>query len=162
LGTVPRAVRQAMRRNGLLRMYVLPFERREGQFTEPAPDVVASLVTHDLPPFVALWDEWGPGIQEAVLGWLAERGSLPESERDRRAAALLGVLHFLAESPAAVVVVNVEDLWFEREPQNRPGTGLEMPNWRRLARVGLASFTRDPFVTRALAIVETARKGGGG
>ncbi|WP_448576176.1 4-alpha-glucanotransferase [Thermomicrobium sp.] len=162
LGTVPWAVRRAMRRNGLLRMYVLPFERRDGRFTEPPPDVVASLVTHDLPPFAALWDEWGPEIQEAVLGWLAERGSRAALESDRRAAALLGLLRFLAESPAAVVAVNVEDLWFEREPQNRPGTGLEMPNWRRLARLGSASFGRDPFVTRALAIVETARKGGAG
>ena len=162
LGTVPWTVRRAMRRNGLLRMYVLPFERRDGRFTEPLPDVVASLVTHDLPPFAALWEEWGPEIQEAVLGWLAERGWLPEPESDRRAAALLGMLRFLAESPAAVVVVNLEDLWFEREPQNRPGTGLEMPNWQRLTRVGSASFARDPFVTRALAIVDTARKGGAG
>ena len=43
----------------------------------------------------------------------------------------------LAESPAAIVLLNLEDLWLERRPHNVPGTSDERPNWRRVAAYGV-------------------------
>ncbi len=57
----------------------------------------------------------------------------------------------LARSVASVVIVNLEDLWREAQPQNVPGTGPEEhPNWRRRARYGLEVFRRLPEVAAAL------------
>jgi len=160
LGTVPAAVRRAMAANGLLRLWVLPFERHDGGFRQPPHLAVASLDTHDLPPLATLWDEWGPELQRAVRDWLRRQGYLAPAEDGDRAAVLQALLRLLGSSPAAIVLVNLEDLWFEREPQNRPGTGLEQPNWRRLARRGLADFAADERVGHFLATLAAARKGG--
>lgn len=52
LGTVPEEVREAMDRNGLLRMYVLPFELTDAGGPRPVPEAVqASLGTHDTATF---------------------------------------------------------------------------------------------------------------
>jgi 4-alpha-glucanotransferase len=50
----------------------------------------------------------------------------------------------LAAGPAAALVITLEDLWLEREPQNRPGTGPEQPNWRHRIERPLAEVTSDP------------------
>ncbi len=158
LGTVPQAVRQAMARTGLLRLWVLPFERRDGAFTTPPRLCVASLDTHDLPPFAALWDEWGHDIQHAVVAWLVSAGFLEVHTTPGLNDVIGALLRFLGSSDAAVVLVNLEDLWGERQPQNRPGTGLEQPNWRRLARYGRADFAASPLVLEFLEILDRVRK----
>ncbi len=161
LGTVPAAVRRVMATNGLLRLWVLPFERRDGSFREPPSLAVASLDTHDLPPFAALWEEWSPAIRQAVVDWLLHHGFFePADGADPLQPVTAALMRLLGSSPAAVVVVNLEDLWFEREPQNQPGTGLERPNWRRLARRGLAAITTDPQIAAFLTQLDRARKGG--
>jgi len=132
LGTVPPEVRPAMERNGLLRSYVLPFETDENAI--PA-DCAASLNTHDMLPFAA-----GTGGRDDVT------------------RALRLALAKLAGSKAALVLVNLEDLWLETEPQNRPGTGDEFPNWRRKARLSFEEFSRDPFVCDTLREIDRLRK----
>ena len=57
----------------------------------------------------------------------------PRATEDPAAAVLRGCLAHLARSPADLVMVDLEELWGEREPQNRPGTGPEAANWRRRA-----------------------------
>jgi 4-alpha-glucanotransferase len=45
---------------------------------------------------------------------------------------LAGLVSYLGASRAQVVLVNVEDLWLETEPQNVPGTSSdERANFRR-------------------------------
>jgi 4-alpha-glucanotransferase len=39
------------------------------------------------------------------------------------------ILEYLSDSDARAVLVNLEDLWLEEEPQNVPGTNTERPNW---------------------------------
>ncbi|MFN3337152.1 MAG: 4-alpha-glucanotransferase, partial [Thermomicrobium sp.] len=158
LGTVPRAVRQAMARERLLRLWVLPFERRNGTFTTPPRRCVASLDTHDLPPFAALWDEWGHDIQRAVVAWLAGAGFLAQQTAPGLSDVIGALLRFLGSSDATVVLVNLEDLWGERQPQNRPGTGLEQPNWRRLARYGIADLATTSGVLELLETLHRSRK----
>ncbi len=153
LGTVPASVRRAMGRHGVRRMYVAQFEFGTDATAAPArvpPDAVASLNTHDMPPFAAFWR--GDDITDRQsLGWLD--GAAAEEERKRRSAqresllawllregrlggekdagaVLAALLGWLGESDAEIVVVALEDLWLETRPQNVPGTWRERPNWR--------------------------------
>ena len=49
------------------------------------------------------------------------------------------------------MIVNLEDLWLEADPQNVPGTGPgEYPNWRRRARYGLEALRKLPEVAEGL------------
>ena len=57
----------------------------------------------------------------------------------------------------AVVLVNLEDLWLETEPQNIPGTVDQYPNWRRKARCTLEEISRMPEVLEALAELSRLR-----
>ncbi|HVA00618.1 MAG TPA: 4-alpha-glucanotransferase, partial [Terriglobia bacterium] len=65
LGTVPGYVRQSLARHRVQRMYVLQFEaapKRKKPLPVPPVDSVATLNTHDMPPFAAFWD--GLDIQD--------------------------------------------------------------------------------------------------
>jgi 4-alpha-glucanotransferase len=73
-------------------------------------------------------------------------------------AVLRARLEHLARSPARMVLVNLEDLWGEEEPQNVPGTQDERPNWRRKARLTFEEFSRRPAVAGMLHRVEEARR----
>ncbi len=63
--------------------------------------------------------------------------------RDPAATTLRGCLVHLALSPADLVLVDLEELWGERQPQNRPGTGPEESNWRRRASYTLEEAQKD-------------------
>jgi 4-alpha-glucanotransferase len=64
----------------------------------------------------------------------------------------------LAAGPARMVLVNLEDLWAERRPQNVPGTSTEQrPNWRERAQYSLEEIRGLPSVRRALRRVDGAR-----
>ena len=151
LGTIPPEVPEAMRRHALRGLYVVQHEIKKAGAERPLPavteEVVASLNTHDLPPFAAYWA--GRDIKDRVnLGLLDEPGAAEEEESrpgERRALVAylrrLGLLggeddpgtvaracyEFLAASPARVVLVNPEDLWLETEaPGTCSGTGRAM------------------------------------
>lgn len=85
----------------------------------------------------------------------ATRRRVSDLELHRKALARL------ARSAAGLVLVNLEDLWGETEPQNLPGTGPERPNWRRKARYALESFQGRPEVVDVLRAVSAARVRGG-
>ncbi len=141
LGTVPPGIRETMSRRGLRRMYVVPFERSEHmpEGLGPVPEgAAACLNTHDMPPFARYW---------------AEQGESEPAER-----ALERLLAHLGESPAGLVVVNVEDLWLEERAQNVPGTWGE-ENWTRKAARDLETFRRDPSVLRILHTLDRKRRG---
>ncbi len=62
----------------------------------------------------------------------AERGAAPEG---RGANLLRLALQYVARAATGgLVLVNLEDLFLETEPQNLPGTGAEQPNWSRRVR----------------------------
>ncbi len=145
LGTVPAGVRGEMARHGLLRMYVLPFAR-----TEPVPrECLACLDTHDMPPFAAWWRDLGEGERDELAARIRLRPADPE-------AAYAACLDLLAQSAAELVMVNLEDLWLETEPQNRPGTAAG--NWDRPARHGLPGLTRLPAVAATLRRLDGLRR----
>jgi len=169
LGTVPLAVRRAMKRHGLHRMHVTQLEARpDPRVALPAaePDMAASLNTHDMPPFAGFWR--GLDIEDRKeLGLIDARSAAEERAiredlkrslglflRDRPfrnvREALLACLEAMARGPAWLLGVNLEDLWGEEEPQNLPGTGLERPNWTRKARLSLEEIRESRAVGRIL------------
>ena len=196
LGTVPRAVRRAMRANRAHRIFVVQTEIAEDRLPclePPAPDSIACVNTHDMPTFAAysrradLQDLAALGILDEQMferesarradklrvlsqflahgGWLSPAGDAEDREteaaedRDAEIADLLrGSLCFLADSEAASMIVNLEDLWLEDRPQNVPGTSHERPNWRRRARYTLEQMKHLPGVIEALAIAEQRRR----
>jgi len=181
LGTVAPAVRHAMARHGLARSYVLYFAtrpRRDRALSPPPARSVASVNTHDLPPFAGFWPgsdidqrldlgligkkeaaaEWEQRdrIRRAITRFLHSKGWIGRGEDER--SMLRAVLSYLAASDARMVLVSLEDLWLERRPQNVPGTAGEHPNWRRPARYSFEEFRERRDVLGTLARVERLRR----
>jgi len=73
-------------------------------------------------------------------------------------AAYRACLGHLAGSDAALVLVELEDLWGEETPQNEPGTGTERPNWRLRAARTLTEMRADPDIALMLADLDRARR----
>jgi 4-alpha-glucanotransferase len=184
LGTVPRAVRHAMRRHGVLRSYVTELELWPGNeppLAEPPHASVASLNTHDLSPFagylkgrdiddrarIGLFDEDAAHraheertrLIERLVRFLHQRGLLDEAKNMKSDAILRAALAFLASSDASLVTVSLEDLWGEIEPQNIPGTGPEEPNWRRRAAFTLEELFGSETALATLRMVDDLRRG---
>jgi 4-alpha-glucanotransferase len=181
LGTVPPYVRPTMTRHGLHRMYVVHYELASDQRRlPPVPTrVVASLNTHDMPPFAAFWqgldieerrrlglldsaDAIAEGnrlqsMKETLITFLRSRSWLHEPKGDVR-TVLTACLSYLAASQAQLVLINLEDLWLETQPQNVPTTGEAYPNWRRKARYTLEQFSQLPQVVDILITVNRLRK----
>jgi 4-alpha-glucanotransferase len=181
LGTVPDYVNEAMRRHGIAGMYVLPFEIDTGAaaIREPAADTVACLNTHDLPTFESWWAERDIDLG-TELGVLDQEraGDLRRARAAEKESALVflesrrllgpgrraspdvyrALMRYLAESPARTLLVNLEDLWGETEPQNVPGTSSQRPNWRRKARLGLEEMQSLEAVRATLKEIDRARR----
>lgn len=172
LGTVPQYVPAMMKRHGLRRMYVVQYEEKIG---DPPEQSVASVNTHDMPAFAGFCQ--GRDIDERVeQGLLSERAARKEREKRRKirqtmtaflkARGLLqdddtrsildALLRFLAASSAEIVLVNLEDLWLETEPQNRPG--LPERSWRQKFMFPLEQMMRDTKVTAILGSVGEQRR----
>ena len=180
LGTVPPEVIRAMNERGLKSMYVLQYEAR------PDPDkclravprnAMASLNTHDMPPFAAFWsggdirdmEEIGLLDSQEAIDQVKIRNQVRQAlmeyflKRPRRkaaasaAAVLEASLEWLASSEAKMLLVNLEDLWLETSPQNVPGTNLERPNWQRKARLSFEQFSKAPRVISILRTIARLR-----
>lgn len=150
---------------------------------EPPPRSVASLGTHDLHPFAGYWrardvesraergqldEDAVPAELEGRARWrrafrrvLEERGLLSEEDTASSSAddVLIPALRLLGRTPARLVLVNLEDLWLEEEPQNEPGTSGSA-NWSRRARLTLEEMDEDPRVREALEALDHARRKG--
>lgn len=180
LGTVPSSVRRAMSRHGIRRMYVVQYEADPSaeRPLRPVPQgAVASVNTHDMPTFAGFWRGADIDIRgdmglldseqirserrarEHLSETLARSAGVPPAGADP-AAVFRGLLRHLAEEPAGLVLVSLEDLWLEPEPQNVPGTWRERPNWRRKAMHPLQRFRDSPEVREPLQeIGRRQRKG---
>jgi 4-alpha-glucanotransferase len=156
LGTDARPVRAAMERRGWYRTYVV----QERALADPATalagvprESVASPNTHDTPPFAAFWE----GLDERQRSGFAQQVGVAPDAGAR--AALEACAMALASSRGRAIVINLEDLWGETRPQNVPGTGLDVPNWRRRARHSLEDLRRMPEVLDTLSAVNARRTG---
>ncbi|MFC1942902.1 4-alpha-glucanotransferase [Chloroflexota bacterium] len=182
LGMVPAYVRLAMSRRGLQRMYVLHYELAgNSSLHRPQRNSVASLNTHDMPPFAAFWqgldieERHGLGllnqenartekkarqaVKSALVSFLREKDWLRGKDTNVT-AVFRACLSFLSASQARVLLVNLEDLWLETQSQNVPSTDDRNPNWRRKARYALEEFCQMPEVRDTLKEIDRLRKQG--
>ncbi|MBI4220513.1 MAG: 4-alpha-glucanotransferase, partial [Chloroflexi bacterium] len=181
LGTVPRHVGPKMRRHGLRQMYVTYFRidpAQEPPVASPTRHMAAFVNTHDMATFKSFWTGKDvelrqnlrivdPGqarseardklrIKRSVTVFLQRQGLLSDRD-DEPEAVLRALLRYLAASPAAFLLINLEDLWLEESPQNVPGTVDEHPNWRRRARYPLEQWDAHLSVLGLLEEVARAR-----
>ena len=152
LGTVPPELRPALRRNGLLRIFVAQLEwDGPGSMSLPPADCVASLNTHDHPPFATYWKD----RTVRRTGAPDRTGRFPSGERApeafRRATDLL------ARSAASLFLINLEDLWGERQAQNVPGrSGTRL--FSRRFRDDLGALRRSRRWSELLSSVDSLRR----
>ncbi|HXV64162.1 MAG TPA: 4-alpha-glucanotransferase [Vicinamibacteria bacterium] len=182
LGTVPNEVRDCMERAGLYRMHVLQYELEsepKDPFVDVPDEVVASINTHDMPPFAAWWK--GSELEDRVARRLAAPSERERLLAERQAARavlierlvasgrlapdrsdtfdiLAALLEAYASSPAAILLVTLEDLWLEEESQNVPGTAQERPNWRRKMRYPIEALPTLPDVGALLHRIDRERR----
>lgn len=169
LGTVPQYVRKAIGEHGFKRLFVL--QRQLSHLKENPPGeivdtMLASINNHDIPTFAAYWsgvdvaDRTDVGIYDADafaretakrravkkrwVSILVEQNLLPADRCDDPYAIMRASNEYLARSAAAIVLVNVEDLWLETAPQNTPTTTWQRPNWRRKFRLTVADLKDVP------------------
>jgi 4-alpha-glucanotransferase len=159
LGTVPADFRAKLTGAGIAGLDVLWFGRDGEGFLPPRkwrPDAVAMTSTHDLPTVAGWWkgadidmraqcDLLDPAESVAELKqqrgkdrtalWDAFRasGSVPEKtpSPEDASTAVDAAIRFVAETPAPLVLLPLEDLLGVEEQPNLPGTIDEHPNWRR-------------------------------
>lgn len=188
LGTVPPRVDRDLDRRGVLGMSVAQFAiapDRTPVVPEPRARVMAMVDTHDTATFAGFWhgddidlrrelglidgreterehagrDHARQALVHELLGDRAA-GAAASFEDDRLArATLAALLDRMGRSDADLVLVNLEDLWLEREPQNVPGTTTATrPNFcRRFAR-GIDALD-DPTLLAPLLRLDAARPG---
>ncbi|MGA1874850.1 MAG: 4-alpha-glucanotransferase [bacterium] len=182
LGTVPSYVNQSMRKHNIKETYVVHYElesKYPGVLRKVPARAAASLNTHDMPPFSAFWedmdihDRQDAGLldEEEVRNALNERQEtkknladflygqgLMKEEPAREQSVLKGCLAYLSASPAHIVLVNMEDLWLEKQPQNLPGSSGKRPNWKRKARYSLEEMQKEPRIAEILEEVNRLRE----
>ena len=176
LGTVPPEVPKKMARHGLRRMYVVQYEVKPEAppLNEPPAASVASINTHDMPTFAAWWN--ARDVDDRVeMGLLDEVGAQREREtREKMKRELVGsliegsttdsqrvleaLLTHLASSAAEIVLINLEDLWRELEPQNVPG--VPDKSWRHKFRMSLEAARADGSIRRIFDNVNERRARG--
>jgi 4-alpha-glucanotransferase len=180
LGTVPEYVPDIMRKHGIRRMYVVQYEiKPEGDepIGKPSAQSIASINTHDMPTFAGFWggkdiddrvdqellDDSGAAqeretrarMRNALTTYLKARTLLPGEAKDT-GAVLEALLRFLGRSEAEMVLVNIEDLWLEEEPQNVPG--VPDRSWRQRLRLPLEQAAADDAIARLLRTVDESRR----
>jgi len=170
LGTVPPELRDTLAQRNVLGIDVLQFTRDpRGRFLDPLRwrnQAVAMSSTHDLPPLegwrsgtdidaLAQAQSWDSASREAVFsrraGDIAQLDRMLErfAARSPRQAALQAV----AESPAPLALIPLEDVLGEQRQPNLPGTLQDQhPNWRR--RLGW----RRPRLNSTLRLIGRYRK----
>jgi 4-alpha-glucanotransferase len=172
LGTVPEGFRERMAAANILSYRVLYFEQDDaGRFLPPSayPEhAVAVVGSHDLPTLRGWWEGRDldlkaglglfPGSDEAshqrdartrdraqLLSALRREGLLPPGEEEPDVPVLSRAAHrFLARSPSALALAQIDDLTDEADPVNVPATSDEHPNWRRRLSMTLEELASRP------------------
>ncbi|ASU38823.1 4-alpha-glucanotransferase [Herbaspirillum sp. meg3] len=159
LGTVPEGFDTQLQNSGLLGIGVLWFEREQKQFLPPKAwpaHAIATTSTHDLPTVAGWWSGRDIGWR-AELDLLTpgdtEAQALDDRKQDRRSlwqalqeagcvsgeqpaddqpeSVADGAAAYIAQTPAPLALLPIEDLLGLEEQPNLPGTVAVHPNWQR-------------------------------
>ncbi|UYV11662.1 MAG: 4-alpha-glucanotransferase [Phycisphaera sp.] len=179
LGTVPPEVDAAMIERKLMGMTAAQYDGGDQAMAPGAAkhELLAAANTHDMPTFAGYLEGRDIDLRRALR--LLDKSSAKYDARLREAAVerlheTLGVrgegelfdalMNRLCGSPAPVVMLALEDLWGEAEPQNIPGVSEGYPCWRRPMRVTLEELLADDSIAtrvRAWAGRVAERSGAG-
>jgi 4-alpha-glucanotransferase len=158
-------------------------EGREAAYVPAAEyprEAVASVGTHDLPPLKGWLAASEVGWRERIGVFTAAEADAERARRAQDAAKLLGLLRgdglltapgdddpaaaaalaahrWLARTPAALVLAQLEDLELTDLQVNLPGTVDEHPNWRRRTASTLADLLTSPLARDLLAALREER-----
>jgi 4-alpha-glucanotransferase len=179
LGTVPDGLRDSLGSSGLHGCAVMQFERdRTGAFNPPRrwrAGVAASFGTHDTPTIRGWlrgrdidWREKTGDFDarhadaardarardRAALQTMLRAGGRPATEEDETAAAVHAAL---ADSPAAIAAISLDDALGAVEQQNLPGDVDRHPNWRRRLSAPVDALAQAPGVAETAALMRRAR-----
>jgi 4-alpha-glucanotransferase len=144
---------------------------------------LVSITTHDLPTLAGFWSNRDidarrdAGLfpddgayrrmlddrareKQKMLDLLLDVQLLPDwfPRNVRDLPELTGELHnavvgFLAGTPSAMMLLNLEDIFKETAQQNLPGTTAEHPNWRRKMRYFVEEFPTNEFTRNCARMV---------
>jgi 4-alpha-glucanotransferase len=145
-----------MTARGLMRTFVLQAEAGgDGDPLDHVPrPALVGMNTHDMSTFAGFWAEGG-APRERLAAAVTRRGH-PAGDG---AQVLTACLEELARSDARCLMINLEDLWDEPEPQNVPGTAGGR-NWRRRARYGVDELDAVPGLPERLRRIAALREDG--
>jgi 4-alpha-glucanotransferase len=185
LGTVPKGFRERLAVAGVAGMDVLWFARESDEFLSPEgwrSDALAMTSTHDLPTVAGWWrghdialreglglllshtakDERDARAKDRKLLWQAFRAANATSAAapppDNTRPVVDAAVAFVAQTPAPLVLLPLEDALGLEEQPNLPGTVGEHPNWRRRYPKEADKIFEDPVV---VARAKTLAKRGG-
>ncbi|MDE2183254.1 MAG: 4-alpha-glucanotransferase [Alphaproteobacteria bacterium] len=146
-----------------------------------------SASTHDLPTLRGFWEacdlsakarlglfrtpeeeaqarQEREGDKRALLAGVAEEGLLPEGWSVEDAVhsgwvdELAQAVHrFLACTPSALLMVQLDDLAGEAHQTNLPGSTTQYPNWRRRYARAIGPLLNDPGVSEHVVAIAMAR-----
>ncbi len=173
-----------MAATGILSYRILFFERRlDGSFIPPEeyPELaLATSGTHDLPTIAAWLRAEDVGLRHRLglletaldaetvareadrsllLDTLIAHGDLAPGERDDDAAVVVAANRYLAATPCAIVMAQLDDILAERTPVNVPGTSMQYPNWRRKLGTDVDALASDGRLARLCTAFNEVRPG---
>lgn len=168
LGTVPKQVDKLMKERNVKGMWVWQFEAHqqpEQALQSVKKNQLLCLDTHDMPMLESYLDGSDLSLVSS-LGILSESNA--QNIKQERLTSLKNwkfesekfqeqLTKKLAHTDAEQMVVNLENIWGEREPQNIPGTWKEYPNWRRKFSLTLKEIQDSRAVKDTFTILNDAR-----
>ncbi len=167
LGTVPKYINKALSKHRLYQMSVLQYDLNSQKNWQPEtiPALsVASLNTHDMFPFAAFAQGHDiKGSKKYVHEeWQRRQELNPAAKkklsRVRLKNLLKKYLFKLSLSHSHFLLINLEDLYLEVNPQNIPVSGQKYPNWRRRTRMIFEQWSVDDFICATLENIKHLRR----
>jgi 4-alpha-glucanotransferase len=156
LGTVPEDVGEAMQRWQMLGMYEEQFHTEDTPLPTIPERSIAGIRTHDMAPFAAFVADQGG----ALAGYRRRVSQeLGHAVGDAYEDLLDAVIERLAQSRAAMVTMDLDDLVGEKEPHNVPGT-VHDTTWRRRLDRPLSELLADSGLQRRLRMLGNRPRAG--
>jgi 4-alpha-glucanotransferase len=187
LGTVERGLRAKLAKHDIAGMSVAVFELSDAPLRRlrPRAGSAAYVDTHDTATFASWFDgsditlraslgmltpeqerrerEGRTRAREVLLRRLARNGTHRtggnvEEDRVESLEVLGAVLAELGSSEAYIVLVAIEDLWGELDPQNVPGTTDEHDNFSRRIAHRVEQIAEDERACAILGVLDASRR----
>ena len=172
LGLVPDGFRETLAARGIYGYSVLQYEKEaDGTFRDPShlrAHSLACFATHDTPTLkgfcigrdIDWWRQLDWVDDDSASRLREERKSSVAQLVPEGVSAQTAIHRRLANAPAAMTSVQLDDVLGEEEAQNLPGTIDEHANWRRLCPVMLEDLPDVPALSETSELMAAAGRTG--